>query len=190
MTKLIKMCADSALVLVEPQFDFTRPEGAFHLDGAEAVRVMNRLIKKSPWVMATYDWHRREPVPHVSFAKWGKHCVPMEEGAQPDPDLDISTLRAVLMKGVDADDDIYDSFDIPTMEPLLRSQKKKTLFIAGSAVPICPSLTAMSAARLGFDTFLVIDACCVIPGTNMEDHIAELIKAGVRVVTSNDIDLS
>lgn len=186
MAKLIRMGPDSALIRVEPQIDFTRPEGAFHLDGEAAIAVINRLTKKSPDVYDSYDWHDRD---HDSFKRFGIHCVAESEGAQPDPDLDRSKVRAILMKGVDIHDDIYDSFDIPLLEPILRARGKKTLFIVGSAVPICPSLTAMSGARLGFETYLVLDACCIMPDTDIAKHIAELENAGVKVINSKDIDL-
>jgi nicotinamidase/pyrazinamidase len=181
----IKIGSDSALLLVEPQKGFTRPDGSFHLEGVGAVCVMNKAMEKAPWTVLSIDWH---PEDHVSFDKFGLHCIPGTPDAELDPYLKIGPIKAIFMKGTGKNEDIYDSFLIPGLKEYLVGIGKKTLFIAGSAIPICPSDTAISGAREGFKVYLVWDACVMIKGTDEEKEKERLKKAGVAVINYDDLE--
>ena len=72
-----------ALLIVDLQNDFC-PNGALPApDGDRIVPVINRLMDKFDYVLASKDWH---PADTVHFEKWPVHCVRDTPGAEFHPD--------------------------------------------------------------------------------------------------------
>ncbi len=127
-----------ALIVVDYQNDFAKPEGALHVPGGETIgpavsmeiaKIRNR-IKKTGIVIASYDWH---PEGHVSFAsaygipafslkggemKWPDHCVAGTEGAA-NPFIaradgrwenEADSFDYRIFKGFEKDSDSYSAF--------------------------------------------------------------------------------
>lgn len=184
MKEKIKMGPDSAVLEVEPQDGFTNKNGSFGLDGELVVETMNKVAAKSPDVVVTIDWH---PPGHISFIKYGVHCVPGTRDARLHPKLSLAPIKAIFMKGTGVNEDIYDSFLIPGLTEYLRARNKKVLFIDGSAIPVCPSDTAISGVKNGFIVYLIWDACCIMPGTDEQKERERLEKAGVKVINFADL---
>ncbi|MCX6758542.1 MAG: isochorismatase family protein [Candidatus Nealsonbacteria bacterium] len=177
----INITRRTVFLVIEAQIDFTRPYGKFGINGAEAIREINKIMAGKPYVVTTVDWHSLKPKPHISFKRWGQHCVPGTSGAMYDPDLDIGRIDVEFKKGTDPDDDIYDSFKIPWFEQFIKILDPDKVIVAGSAIPVCPSLTAMSSVVAGFETYLPWNACCVMKDTDIGKAIVELERAGVIV---------
>ncbi|HEU4919179.1 MAG TPA: isochorismatase family protein, partial [Candidatus Limnocylindrales bacterium] len=140
-------------------------------------------------VVYTQDWHP-ESTPH--FAKdggiWPVHCVGGTWGAELHPDVVVDGPR--VRKGENGEDG-YSGFTmrdpqsgetIPTpLEALLREHGIERVVVCGLATDYCVKATALDAARLGFETYLLVDAIRAVdlaPGDG-ERAIDEMRAAGV-----------
>lgn len=214
---LIEIRPDDALIVVDVQPDFM-PGGALAVPGGdEVLPVVNHLLRHFPHAVATQDWH---PPDHASFASqhagmapfasvempygpqtlWPDHCLQGTAGAALHPELDTTRIHAVIRKGVHRGVDSYSGFfenDQTTrtgLEGYLRERGVRRVFLCGLATDYCVAFTAEHAARLGFETLVVLDACRGIGlasptgrGTTVDDAIARLRGAGVSVVTSGQL---
>lgn len=201
-----------ALLIVDIQNDFL-PAGALAVvDGDHIVPVVNELMPAYDLVVATQDWH---PENHGSFAAnhpgrevgemidlngldqvlWPVHCVEGTQGAEFAPDFNVDRLDHVVRKGGNPRIDSYSGFydndqqrGTGLME-YLEKQSVTEVHIVGLATDYCVKFTALDAVREGFQTTLLSDACRGVdlaPG-DVEQAVAELREAGVRIATSNDI---
>ncbi|WP_439597686.1 nicotinamidase [Falsiroseomonas sp.] len=199
------------LLVVDPQPTFMDlcPE-ELPVPGAEAViPVINRILA-GPIARAavTQDWHHPR---HASFASqhpgrqpfeqveldygpqtlWPDHGVRATPGAGIHPDLDQAKVVLVLRKGFRQAIDSYSGFrenDRSTGTGLaewLRAVGVRRVFIAGITRPYCVDWTAEDAAALGFETWVVTDACARLgPDSALEESDARLAAAGVRFTTA------
>ncbi len=202
-----------ALLLIDLQNDFL-PGGALAVPEGDAVfPAVNRIQAGFPVVVATQDWH---PSDHGSFAAnhpgnalysqvdlnglpqtlWPVHCVQNTSGAELSCDLDQERITRVFRKGTDPDIDSYSGFfdnghrKSTGLGEWLKEKGVTGVFICGLATDYCVKFTALDSVRLGFQTWLVEDACRGVnlnPG-DVERAIAEMQSAGVRVVQSAEVD--
>lgn len=203
---------NKALILVDIQNDFC-PEGALPVkDGDKIVPVVNSLMNKFNLVVATQDWHTPD---HESFANvhgkkpgdvinlygikqvlWPVHCVQNTYGAEFVKDLDKSKITKVFKKGTDKHIDSYSGFfdndhkKSTGLDKYLKEKNIKDVYIAGLATDYCVKYTALDAVKLGFNTFLIEDAC---RGVNLKpDDVTQAIKemkeAGINVVKSEKVN--
>ncbi|MDP3416487.1 nicotinamidase [Falsiroseomonas sp.] len=198
---------EDLLLVVDPQPTFMKlcPD-ELPVPGAEAViPVINRILA-GPVARAvvTQDWHHPA---HASFASqhpgrapydqvrldygaqvlWPDHGVRATPGAAIHPGLDQSKVVLVLRKGFRQAIDSYSAFrenDRSTGTGLaewLRAVGVRRVFIAGITRPFCVDWTAEDAASLGFDTWVVADACARLgPEDALAESQARLETAGVR----------
>jgi nicotinamidase/pyrazinamidase len=162
-------------------------------DGEAIVPIVNGEIKGAlageAFVAYTQDWHP-ESTPH--FAKdggvWPVHCVGGTWGAELHPDLRVEGPR--VRKGVNGEDG-YSGFtmrdptsgeSVPTqLDGLLRDRRIERVVVCGLATDYCVKATALDAARLGYETYLLIDAVRpvdVAPGDG-DRAVEEMRAAGV-----------
>ena len=190
--------AATALIVVDMQNDFADPSGGLAVRGGDAVvQPVNREIERArsagALVVLTQDWHP-ESTPH--FAKdggiWPVHCVAETWGAQLHPGLRPPDGAPHVRKGANGEDG-YSGFTMrdpatgatmPTeLEALLRAREVERVVVCGLATDYCVKATAMDAARLGFETSIVIDAIAAVDLQPADgDHaIAEMQAAGVAL---------
>lgn len=175
----------SALIVIDVQNDFC-PGGALAVPQGDAIiPAVNRLIALSDLVVLTQDWH---PKGHGSFASshagrqpfetvtvaygpqtlWPDHCVRGTSGAAFHAALDATAAALVVRKGMRAAVDSYSAFfenDRRTSTGLdgwLRSRGVDRVLLCGLAYDFCVAYSALDAARLGFATAVVEDACAAI----------------------------
>ncbi len=201
-----------ALLLVDLQNDFC-PGGALAVpEGDLVVPIANRLIDAFELVVATQDWH---PADHGSFAAnhpgkrpgdvieldgleqilWPVHCVQNTPGAEFHPELNLDRVTHVFQKGTDPKVDSYSGFfdngrrAATGLGDYLREQGVRRVYVCGLATDYCVAFTALDAAELGFETYLVEDACRGVnlkPG-DVDRAVAEMRSQGVRIVTSGEM---
>ncbi len=169
------------LVVVDVQNDFM-PNGRLPVTQGDAVvPVINTLARRFAHVVLTQDWHMPG---HISFASahpgaqlfstvevpygrqilWPDHCLQGSPGAELHPGLDVPHAMLVLRKGGRRDVDSYSAFNEADGSPTgligyLRERGIDRVFLAGLATDFCVGFSAIDAARAGFTTCVIEDAC-------------------------------
>lgn len=202
----------NGLIIVDIQNDFL-PGGALAVpNGDEVIPVANRISSRFELVVATQDWH---PPNHGSFAAnhpgknvgeiielnglsqilWPVHCVQNTPGAALASDLDTAQIGRVFQKGTDPGVDSYSGFfdngrrQATGLGDYLSQQGVRDVYVLGLATDYCVKFTALDAADLGFNTFLIEDGCRAVelkPG-DAAKAIDELRSVGVRVIGSRNL---
>ena len=189
----------TALVIVDLQNDFADPAGGLSVHGgANLVPIINGEIAMAraaeASIVFTQDWHP-DVTPH--FAKdgglWPVHCVAGTWGAELHPDLDAAAVASAprVRKGANGEDG-YSGFTMrdpttgatsPTeLEALLRGAGVERVVACGLATDYCVKATALDAARLGFETAVLLDAMRPVelePGDEQR-AIEEMTGAGIH----------
>ncbi len=184
--------------MVDVQNDFADPAGSLSVTSGDAVvGHTNGEIAiaqgAGALVVFTQDWHP-ESTPH--FAKdgglWPVHCVADTWGAALHPELTAPDDAPRVRKGVNGEDG-YSGFTMrdpisgettPTkLEGLLRDRAIERVVIVGLATDYCVKATALDAVRLGFGTFVLVDAVAAVnlePGDG-EHALVEMRDTGVAM---------
>lgn len=208
--------ATDMLGLIDVQPDFM-PGGKLAVAGGdEVVPVLNRLLA-GPFqhAFATQDWH---PAGHSSFAGshpgrqpfetvqmpygaqtlWPEHCLQGSAGAELHGGLAQARIELVVRKGFRREIDSYSAFfenDRRTTTGLhgwLQARGVKRLFLGGLATDYCVAWSAEDAVKLGYQVFVIEDACRGIGlpaegGTTVDAAKRRLAAAGVEFLASEAI---
>lgn len=176
-----------ALIIVDYQNDFARPDGALSVPaGEEVADHINALATSGDYelVLATRDWH---PPDHGSFTEqggiWPVHCVQGTLGAELHPALDTEPLDAIVDKGQDPGTEGYSAFDATSLAETLRARGVDAVTVVGLATDYCVKNTALDALREGFAVRVDragIRGVDVRPGDS-ERALEELAAAGATV---------
>lgn len=206
------------LLVIDMQVDFL-PGGALAVrDGEMIIPGINTLAARFDHVLLTQDWH---PAGHISFASshpgkqpftdtidaaygtqllWPDHCIQNTPGATLHPGLDLPHAELILRKGFRQDIDSYSAFTendghTPTgLAGYLNERDLTRLFFTGVALDFCVNFSAVAAAQLGFQSFVLEDltrsvdlaATPLRPGSLAATHAA-FAEAGVALLRSSDI---
>ncbi len=201
----------SALVVVDLQVDFL-PGGRLAVaDGDAIIPMANAAAARFSNVILTQDWH---PARHISFASshpgrapfdvvplpygpqvlWPDHCVQDGDGATFAPGLRVPHAQLIIRKGHHRSVDSYSTFyeadpAITTgLTGYLRARGISTVVLMGLALDFCVAWSALDAARDGFETVVVEDACRAIDTQgSLARARANMREAGVRFVTLADL---
>ena len=176
-----------ALIIVDYQNDFARPDGALSVPaGEEVAGHINTLAASGEYelVIATRDWH---PPDHGSFTAqggiWPVHCVQGTDGAQLHPALDAEPIDAIVDKGQDPGTEGYSAFDATGLAETLRARGVDAVTIVGLATDYCVKNTALDALGEGFAVRVDpagVRGVDVAPGDS-ERALDELRAAGANV---------
>lgn len=203
----------SALILVDLQNDFF-PGGPLGVPNSLSIIPLINRLTTLPFahIIATKDWH---PQKHVSFASthqkkigetimlddiqqilWPDHCIQGTPGADFHPDFNTQNIETVIFKGTNIAIDSYSSFFDNAhkrktgLEDYLRANEITKLYIAGLATDYCVKYSALDARHLGFQTYVITDAC---QGVNLtagdsDKALLEMKKAGIELITAQDAE--
>ncbi len=202
-----------ALLLVDIQNDWLS-EGSLPVpQGDEIIPLIDEMIHYPfDLIVATKDWH---PAEHGSFAAnyagkkpgdrinlggidqilWPPHCIQGTWGSEFPPGWDVMRVHKVIYKGTDPLVDSYSTFydnglrKSTGLENYLKDKGVRDLYLAGLATEYCVAYSALDAIKLGFHTYVIVDAC---RGINLQPNDVELSlstmeKAGVKLLTLNDL---
>ena len=206
---MVQNFSDEALVLIDIQNDFC-PGGALAVnEGNEIVSVINNIQKKFSVKILTQDWH---PENHKSFASnhsgkdpfssinmfygsqvlWPDHCIQDTLGADFHSDLITKNSDLIIRKGFRPDIDSYSAFfendkSTPTgLEGYLKTRGIKTIYLCGLALDFCVFFSAIDGAKLGFQVFVIEDACRAIDlDGSLENSLKEMNAVGVKLISSS-----
>ena len=205
----------NALIIVDLQNDFL-PVGALPVPhGDEVIPLANELQQRFALVLATQDWH---PPDHGSFAPnhpgkkpgdriildgieqilWPVHCVQNTHGAEFAPSFDTSRIARVFHKGIDPRIDSYSTFfdnahrRSTGLGEYLKERSVKNVYLLGLALDYCVKYSALDARQVGFNTYVIVDACRGIgldPG-DLDHALDEMKRAGTILLESGALSLS
>lgn len=202
----------AALLIVDAQKGFGS-NGELPVPEAEAiVPVINSMMPVFKHIFATQDWH---PADHISFAinhaykkvgdtlqmdgyeqpLYPMHCIEDTRGSQFLDGLETGSIQKTFRKGNHPDRDAFSPFlDIAgntatDAERHLKDLGIETLFVCGLTTNVCVKETALQALDLGFDVFIVEDACRGVdmPGSKLETAVAKLKARGITFVPSAEV---
>jgi nicotinamidase/pyrazinamidase len=196
-------------LIVDVQNDFL-PGGALAVPHSDAiVPLINRLVSRFAHSALTQDWH---VAGHRSFASshhgrasfetielsygpqvlWPDHCVQGSAGADFSPALHVPQAEFIVRKGYRRDIDSYSAFceaDGRTHTGLagyLRERGITRVFLAGLATDFCVAYSAVDARKLGFEAWVIEDACRAIDTAGSLAAAWERMNAaGVRRIRSD-----
>ena len=204
----------TALIIVDPQYDFGNPAGALYVPkGEELVKVINdlRLSLRPKDIVITQDYH---PQDHVSFVTnnpgtkvfsqitlpdgtmqtmWPPHCVQGSSGAEFLPGLYVMPTDFIVRKGMNKTVDSYSAFGSPDgvkentqLDKELKKWGIKNVVVCGLAFDYCVSYTARDAAKFGYNVCVVRSACRGISPSTCADEELLMKAAGVKIVDNVD----
>jgi nicotinamidase-related amidase len=144
----------TAVIIVDMQNDFVKPNGKLYVPTAQAtIPAIRRLLTKArdanvP-VIYTQDWHfKNDP----EFKIWGEHCVMNTWGAEIVDELKPMPDDIVIRKHR------YDAFFGTDLDYILRHVvHADNLVIVGTVANICVLHTAGSAALNWYNVIMPID---------------------------------
>lgn len=201
-----------ALILVDLQIDFCALGALEVPEGDQVIPIANELMEHFDLVVATKDWH---PGDHQSFAAnhpwrkpgqlidlhglpqilWPIHCVQNSFGAEFHPQLQKDRIDEIIYKGTNPEIDSYSGFfdngkrQATRLQEVLSNQKISTVYVMGLATDYCVKYTALDAQSLGFETWLIEDACrgVELKKGDIAEAKKEMSAAGVKFIQSKDL---
>lgn len=183
-----KISVMKGLIVVDVQQDFCPGGSLGTKDGDKIIPVINKLMDKFGFVLASKDWH---PEQTVHFEKWPVHCVRGTSGADFHKALQSEKITEVALKGTGNSDDGYNAFEATNLDVHHQLRKKgiDEVYVCGIATEYCVKATALAAQQAGFKTYLVTDAISAVeakPG-DAKDALQLMEESGVRMVKSDEI---
>lgn len=174
-----------ALLVIDYQNDFARPDGALSVPEGEAIADrINELARGERFdlVVATRDWHPRD---HGSFERlggiWPDHCVQDTPGAQLHPSLERENVDVIVDKGQDPGTPGYSAFERQELGETLRERGISRLTVIGLATEYCVKNTALDGIRNGFEVAVETDAIRGVDAGDSERALVEMRDAGVEL---------
>ncbi|MEG8946480.1 isochorismatase family protein [Rosettibacter firmus] len=177
-----------ALFIVDLQNDFC-PGGALPTPkGDIIIPVINKIMDKFDFVLASKDWH---PENSVHFNKWPKHCIQGTYGADFPARLNTDKINKIFLKGTGDKDDGYSAFEA-TNENLVDYLKKNNIdefYVTGLTAEYCVKQTVLDAIKYGFKTYVIKDGVEGIyqHEDDVENAFKDMENAGAIIITSDNI---
>lgn len=177
-----------ALFIVDLQNDFC-PGGALPTPkGDIIIPVINKIMDKFDFVLASKDWH---PENSVHFKKWPKHCIQETSGADFPVGLNTDRINKIFLKGTGDKDDGYSAFEA-TNENLVDYLKKNNIdefYVTGLTAEYCVKQTVLDALKNGFKTYVIRDGVEGIyqHEDDVENAFKDMENAGAIILTSDKI---
>ena len=182
--------ASTALIIVDVQNDFCEGGSLAVTGGAATAERISEYARGHDYdlVVATRDSHI-DPGAHFSDApdyvdSWPPHCRVGTWGQNLHPLLDLDRLDAVVDKGFYSA--CYSGFEGVdswgrSLDDLLKRHGITTVDIVGIATDYCVKQTALDAARLGYDTRVLVGLTAAVDPANLDAVTSDLASAGIAV---------
>lgn len=186
---------------VDTQIDFMLPQGKLYVPGAEAIipnlsRLMACAREHAIPVISSADAHAPDD---VEFSTWPPHCVIGTPGQQriqetrwPQP-LIVPSLPGAFFaprdwpRQVVIEKAAYDASANPNLNAILRALGPRRAVVFGVATEFCVRASALALRARGFPVDLVVDAIQAITAEGGRKAKEEMVAAGVRLVTTDEV---
>lgn len=185
---------DKALIVVDVQNDFC-PGGSLAVAGGDDVaqRITGFMLARHGEyrvLVATKCWHPLDDqFPHFSPTPdfkdtWPPHCIAGTRGAEFHPNLDADMLRHVFLKGQNSA--AYSGFEgtngfRESLNTYLHTRGITEVDVVGIATDYCVKATAIDAAKLGYQTTVLLDLTAPVDPDAMNDVCKEMIDQNVAL---------
>jgi len=198
-----------ALLIVDVQYDFM-PGGSLAVDeGDKIVPIINKFLPKFDLVVFTKDWHTSDNIYFADSHKgkkpfeqikingkmetlWPVHCVQYTRGADLHDDINFELIKGdfyIFKKGYETNWHPYSGFGDKIMntglETFLNSRKVTDVVIMGLATDYCVRDTAVDAAKLGFNTSIILDGTKPI-NKDLSDTFFKFKENNIKILNSNE----
>lgn len=188
----------SALVIIDMQNAFVSPGGPIEVpESREIVPTINRMAQACRDLGVMVIWIRsHHPKAGADWRNFFDHFVRPErqlaaaEALSDDhpmsrfyPEMDVRDDDYIVMKNR------YSCF-IPgssSLERLLRSQKRDTVFLAGTKTNICVESTARDGMMLDFRIAVLSDATCTLTDAEHQASLDVLIQEFADIMTVDEV---
>ena len=206
------MIKKKSLLMIDLQNDFCTGGSLAVPFGEEVIPLANQLQACFELVIATQDWH---PQDHASFASrhkgrqigevillsdvsqilWPDHCVQQTKGAAFHPLLNTQKIKKIFHKGMNKTVDSYSAFfdnahhHSTGLHDYLHAEHVSDIYLMGLATDYCVKYSALDAIHLGFNVFVIQDACrgVALQSDDIDLAFDEMKKAGARLITCSDL---
>lgn len=199
-----------ALFIVDMQNDFM-PWGTLPVPGSDTlIPIINHLMDFFSLIIASRDAH---PEHHISFATthpgrkafetitykgktlklWPEHCVKNTPGADFSKGLNIQPIQKVFYKAEKENQEAFSVFFDEDKQPTLschrylQSLGVTSLYLCGVATEVCVKANALDACKLGYEVFIIAEACRGITKEGENAAIQEIQKQGIHVISLTKI---
>lgn len=198
--------SDSLVFLdVDTQTDFMLPSGALYVPKAEAIipnlkKLFDFARAQGIPVISSADAHRPDD---PSFSKWPPHCVIGTAGQRRIPETLFSSAVVIPNRPgaftnsppkwagqwiVEKAD--YDVSSNPNFDAILASLGRRRFVVFGVATDYCVRGIALALRKRDLPVDLVTDAIRGIKPEDERKAIEEMVHAGVREVTTDQVCLA
>ncbi len=188
---------------VDTQVDFMLPTGALYVPGAETIipnlkRLMAYARENHIPVLSSADAH---PPDDPSFARWPPHCVVGTPGQERIPETWFPGETVLRNQpgdfkasadwphplAIEIEKTAYSVADNPNFTAVMAALGPSHFVVFGVATEFCVHDSVMSLRRLDLPVALVTDAIRAITGEGERKAIDEMVAAGVRLVTTDEV---
>jgi len=188
---------------VDTQVDFMLPAGALYVPRADTIipnlkRLMAYATENHIPVLASADAHPRDD---PSFAQWPPHCVVGTPGQERIPETRLPGEMVIHNQpgdfklpadwpdrlAIEIQKTAYSVAENPNFQELMAALGPCRFAVFGVATEFCVHDSVMSLRRLGAPVALVTDAIRGITSEGERKAIDEMVAAGVRLVTTDDV---
>lgn len=189
----------TAFIDVDTQFDFMRPEGGLYVPGAETLagnlaQLIHYAKAHQIPVIASADAHLPDD---PEFNVFPSHCVKGTPGqlrvdATHDPEarvipnhsheLALGDTRSVVLEKV-----VFDMFDNPNTEAVLRHFGASDYVVFGVATDYCVRAAALGLRQRGYNVTVVSDAIKAVTPAGETATLAEFAQAGIALKRTAEI---
>lgn len=152
--KAVLPAETTALIIVDMQNDFVKPEGSLHVATAAATiqpikRLLTRARQHGVLTIFTQDTHYMDD---PEFRIWGRHVVKGTWGWR------IIDELAPLENEIVVEKTRYDAFYGTPIDDILRTNNVENVIVVGTVANICVLHTAASAALRWYKVYTAMDA--------------------------------
>jgi len=184
-------CMEPALLIIDMQNDFVRPDGVMPVAGAEAIvgsvrEVLDAFRSRGGRVFHVVRVHRpdgsdveiirRERFRETPFAVAGTRGAAVIDRLAPrEGEYLIPKIR-------------MSAFLFTDLDQVLRTLGVDTVVVAGIQTPNCIRTTVYDAMSYGYATFLVDDAVAARTPEVHRSNVRDMEDAGIGIIKTADID--